>query len=91
VEFQRIDDEGVLLDMEVGRYFRLNSSAADVWQMLESPSDTDALAARLGDLYAVDPPAISADIRGVVDEMVRLGVVVQADEDGTAPVGRDRA
>lgn len=91
VEFQQIDEEGVLLDMQLGRYFRLNSSATDIWQQLESPSDIDELTGRIGELYEVDPPEISVDVRQVVNDMMQFGLIVTADQDGTATAGRDRA
>jgi hypothetical protein len=80
VEFQQIDEEGILLDMRSGHYFRLNPSAAQVWMALESPSTISQIVERLGRLYESDQQQISKDTQRLLGEMARSGVVFESEQ-----------
>lgn len=80
VEFQQIDDEGILLDMESGRYYRLNETATEVWKTLENPASISAITDRLSDVYAAPPREIVDDVEQVLKDMTNMGVVAEAEE-----------
>ena len=79
---QRLDDEIVLLDPNLGHYFALNSTGASLWDWLGENH------ARIGDLvdlllsgYDVPRSQGEEDVLALVRELLEHGLVVRADED----------
>jgi hypothetical protein len=70
-----LDSETVLLNMETKRYFHLNGTGQHVWQLLESGSDADAIAASLCDDFDVDRETANAETQLLLQAFMDLGVV----------------
>jgi hypothetical protein len=51
----QVDDALVLLDLETLRYHSLNLTAAAIWNLLETPMSTSAVAESLCERYEVAP------------------------------------
>lgn len=75
--FQEVDDEGILLNVGRGQYLRVNSTATEVWHELDEPSSAIDIANRLGRKYDCAPNQLQSDINQVLEEMSRLGVVIE--------------
>lgn len=75
VESQRLDDEGVLLDLNSGHYYRLNRSAMTVWELLSVPVGVTKVVNGIAELYGTAPAEIADEVRALIGDMVRLGVV----------------
>lgn len=58
--------------------FVLNSTAADVWQLLQQPRDVPSVVGVLADRYGVAPAAITRDVTSLVRELAARGLVVPA-------------
>ena len=63
-----IGDEAVILDIESGFYFQLNTTAARIWALLEAPMTVAALCAKVEGAFEVD----SATCRAEVVEFLEL-------------------
>ncbi|MBE0675866.1 MAG: PqqD family protein [Bacteroidales bacterium] len=73
----RLRDELVMMDMEQGKYFGLNSVAARIWEILEVPMDIEGLCQVLTDEYDVDADVCRHDVEEHLAEMEGLGLVTR--------------
>ncbi|MDH3754866.1 MAG: PqqD family protein [Acidimicrobiia bacterium] len=53
-----------------------------VWDLLADPISVDSLVAELAELFDADEGEIRSDIEPVLDELVAVGVLVDAGSDG---------
>jgi hypothetical protein len=72
---QRIDDETVLLDLDAGCYFGLDSVATDMWEALASSDSTQAARQALLDSYEVDAERLDEDLAEFVAELLSRGLL----------------
>jgi len=73
----RLHDEMVMMDLEQGKYFSLNPVATRIWDLLERPVTTRLLCERLKDEYEVDDDQCLKEVAAHLEEMVRLGLVLE--------------
>jgi len=71
----RLHDELVMMDLEKGKYFALNPVATHIWDLLEKPLTIDDLCTFLLEEYDVSESQCREEVKEVVEEMVKLGVV----------------
>jgi hypothetical protein len=55
--------------------FALTSSAAEIWQGLESWTTIEALVQRLTRRFAVSPEAAQADVQSFLEQLASIGAV----------------
>lgn len=72
-----IEGETVMMSVDRGEYFGLNSVGSRVWALLEKPQSLDTLCALLAGEYEVDDAQCRADVTHFLQEMLRLGIVVE--------------
>jgi hypothetical protein len=67
----------VLLDMDDGQYYSLNSTGAVVWQSaaLADGATVDAMVDAICDAYQVNESAARADIEEVLGQLIDQGLV----------------
>lgn len=70
-----LDDELVILDPDVGRYYQLDPVAKRVWDLIEAESSVAALRDALTREYAVDGPACLRDLLAFFGAMAEHGLV----------------
>lgn len=75
----RLHDELVMMDLDQGKYFSLNLVATRIWDLLESPSGIDQLCGVLSVEYEVDPDQCRRETEELLEEMVRLGLVLRSE------------
>ncbi|HPJ69084.1 MAG TPA: PqqD family protein [Bacteroidales bacterium] len=73
----RLQDEVVMMDIDKGKYFSLNPVATRIWDLIEVPLTIDELCSRLMEEYEVDAEQCQSEVTEVIDEMVKLGVVLK--------------
>ena len=73
----RLHDELVMMDIDQGKYFSLNPVATRIWDLLEKPMVVDELCLLLMEEYEVTDEQCRAEVREVLEEMVRLGIVLE--------------
>jgi hypothetical protein len=76
VHARRFDDEIVLLDLQGGRYYGLDEVGADVWEALSDGATVEDVVARLHDRYDVERARLEQDVRALVDDLMRSGLLV---------------
>lgn len=71
-----VADEMILLDLETGVYFTLNSVGAFIWRAIESGSDGEAVIDAIVNHYEVEPDVATADYDEYVGALVAEGLLV---------------
>jgi hypothetical protein len=67
--FTRLDDELLALDPQSGCCYSLSGSATRVWELIESPTEIEAVWKRLLEEYAVDDATCLADLLELVGDL----------------------
>lgn len=70
-----VDGVEILLDSESGNYYSLNSVASDVWRLLEKPATVPEISGRICDDYEVDPDVCTRSVEGLLDDLLKHGLV----------------
>ncbi len=71
------DGTGVLRHLDTKLYFTLNETGVFIWDALDGgATDADALVAALLDEFDVDAETARADVRVLVDELMREKLAV---------------
>ena len=70
-----VDGEMVGLHIESGTCYGFNGTAYRIWQLAEQPVRLSQLCASLSDEYDVPPEACEADVRLLLDELGKSGLV----------------
>ena len=79
-----LDGEAVVIDLDTGVYFGLNTTGTVLWALLEAgPRSADDLAGGLAAAHGLGPDAVLADVRFFLDGLVRDGLVVATDAPAT--------
>lgn len=73
--FSEIDQDKVMIDIERGAYFGLNSVAGDIWNLLETPHTPVQLVQTLLQNYEVDEDTCQSETLAALQRMVQLKLV----------------
>ena len=60
------DNELVILNMDSGKYIQLNSSAKNIWKLLEKFKDVNKIKAELKDMFIVTDEELEHDIENFI-------------------------
>jgi Coenzyme PQQ synthesis protein D (PqqD) len=71
VETRPLPQGAVLVDMDSGRCYRLNRVGAEIWSMLESPSDLGQVCASVAARYGRAVDTIEPEIRELVERLTK--------------------
>lgn len=63
------EDGAVLLDVEQGVCFSLNSLGFRIWELLKQGNNVDQIVIELGKHYTVPQPQLLKDVRQFMDEL----------------------
>jgi len=75
VLFKVLDDEAVLLDPGSGQYFGLNEVGCRIWQLIPAHGRLGAICDRLVEEYDVAADRAWHDLRILIAELMRRGLV----------------
>ena len=78
--FSEIEGEVVVLDLESGTYYGLDSVGARVWHLIQEPQTVTAVRDALLDEFEVDLGRCEKDLTALVQEMAAAGLVEVWDE-----------
>ena len=73
------DSEAVMLDLRSGVYYGLEGTGARIWRLLASPISLAALRDALVAEYDVEPARCEADLRELIADLARRGLVHLSD------------
>ena len=68
--FERIHDEGVILDSRDEIYFGLNAAGTRIWEVFANGGSVDDAAQGLVDRYGITPEQARTDTIALVDELL---------------------
>jgi hypothetical protein len=68
-------EEAVMLSISAGRYYGLNSVAARIWELLETPMTVDQICARLCEEFEIDAQHCQSAVLKFADTVVDNGVI----------------
>ena len=71
----KVGDELVMMSAEKGNYIGLSEVGARIWEIIETPSEFDAVCAQLQDEYEVAPETCRAEVETFLNELVKHGAI----------------
>lgn len=71
-----VGDEMVLLDLQTGIYYTLNSVGATVWRAIEDAQPVSAILDRVIAEYDVDRATARADVDRILGELVQQSLLI---------------
>lgn len=84
IQFERFEDETVIINVETGFYYSLSQSGSEVLQLIESGCPAGMLATALFG-HSEEATRYSLDISRFVEDLIREGIVIESDpHDATA-------
>lgn len=75
---RHVGDETVILNLETGVYFGLDSVGAQVWQLLAAGSSLAQICDALVEKYEVTREQLEADVRRLAQELQQSSLIVLA-------------
>ena len=63
------------MSAEKGNYIGLSEVGARVWEIIETPSEFDAVCAQLVQEYEVEPDICRAEMKAFLNELVKHGAI----------------
>ena len=73
--FRALETGGVILNVESGDYYELNTTGRFLWEQVQSGSDPDALAVALADQYGIDQASAEADVETFLGDLRKRHLV----------------
>ena len=71
----KIGEEVVMLDMESGFYFGLNSVASVIWGMMEGGIEFPILVEKLMEQFEVDRELCESDTKELIDQLLEKKII----------------
>jgi hypothetical protein len=75
VVFRRLNEGGVLVDLATNQIFELNDTAARIWELLNEPVETAAVASRLCGEFDIDLDLAAEQVARLVHELESEGLL----------------
>lgn len=72
---RRLPGGAVLVHLETNRIFELNETGARVWELLSEGLDKGQILQRLIEEFAVEPALAAEDLRTVLEQLEREGLL----------------
>jgi beta-galactosidase GanA len=79
--YSEIADEAVILNLESGVYYGLNSVGVDIWQWLQQPQTEEKLLDLVLEEYEVTPEQAKQDLQSILKEMLEVGLLEVREEE----------
>ncbi len=71
----KIQDEIIMVNVEQGNYFALNSVGSRIWELIESPQSIDAICSQLTEEYDITPEVCHDEVETFIRRCLELKVV----------------
>jgi hypothetical protein len=79
VVYAELGDEAVLLNIETGVYFGLDTIGNRIWKLLEGGAQVDDIVTSLVNEYEVQPAVARQDTRAFLARLLEKGLTVEID------------
>ena len=70
-----VGEELVMMSAEHGAYLGLTAVGARIWELIETPRDTDEICAQLTGEFEVEPETCRAEVMQFLEELASNGAV----------------
>ncbi len=67
--FEQIDGEGVILHLESGIYYSLDSVGVSIWNLIQQPKSVDDIKCSLLTEYDVEPQQCEQELLALVEDL----------------------
>lgn len=71
-----LDGGSAVIDLTTGSYFKLNSSAAFIYSLLDAPKSFGAILSAMSDHFDAEDSVLDADLRQLVTQLTSEGLIV---------------
>jgi hypothetical protein len=71
----RLGSEAVILNMEYGRYFGLNTTGAFVWDLVQQPRTVAEIEHAICDEFEVTPEQCHIDLAALLENLLSTGLI----------------
>ncbi|MES2056359.1 MAG: PqqD family protein [Pseudomonadota bacterium] len=71
----RVGDEIMMMSAEKGNYLGVNEVGARIWELIETPSDIDAVCAALQHEFVIEPDICRSEVEAFLEQMEKHGAV----------------
>ena len=71
----RLGSEAVILNMECGRYFGLNTTGAFVWDLVQQPRTVAEIERAICEEFEVTPDQCHADLAPLLENLITNGLI----------------
>ncbi|MFC1832338.1 PqqD family protein [Thermodesulfobacteriota bacterium] len=72
---RQLGDETVILNLESGIYFGLDSVGANIWKLFEKGCTLSDVINEMMEMYDVEPKQIKKDLESLVDNLQASGLL----------------
>jgi hypothetical protein len=69
VAHREMESKSVLLCLESGRYYTLNSTGTFIWSLLDGKSSLDQIARRVAEKFDVSREEAAGDVRDLLEDL----------------------
>ncbi len=70
----RVEDSVVMMDIESGNYYEIDTTAAQIWEMIDPPIAFSELCGSLGERYQVDAEQCRLETAQFIEKLQALGL-----------------
>lgn len=74
----RVGGETVLLHVESGAYYGLDTVGTRIWELLKEGVEPRAICRRIAEEYAVDAEEAETDARRFLEDLMANGIAIEA-------------
>jgi hypothetical protein len=82
VMFRIIDEEAVILDLDAGEYFGLNSVGTRIWQLLSENQAVPAICEAIVEEFEVSLDVVQQDVTSLIGDLCERGLLHPTSEAG---------
>lgn len=72
---REIQGETVLLNMETGDYFSLNTVGNEIYKCITNNMDIDGITTHITDSYDIDEKTAKEDVLSLINDLIANGVI----------------
>lgn len=73
-----IDDEMVMMDVDKGSYFGLNSMGSEIWNLIEEPKTIQQLVNILTDEYEISQNECETEVTKFIEALVDVNLIIKS-------------
>lgn len=71
----QIDNEMVMLNVDLGKYFGMNEVASDIWKILEQKTSVEMLYQQLATEYDISVQKCQEDVEPFLHQLISNGLI----------------